>query len=150
MKTCPKCVRELPLSYFHRNSKLLSGRTTYCKKCIAHYSRQRYEENPAKCNAIKRRWARANPDKVWANHLKRKYGISLEAYHALIGLQGNRCAICSDVMAPIHVDHNHRTGKVRGLLCRTCNFMLGNCKESPKILRDAVAYLAKHKTKPKS
>jgi hypothetical protein len=79
--------------------------------------------------------------------LLRKYGISLIEYDALLAAQGGRCAICGrerptrgDQM--LQVDHCHRTGKVRGLLCSPCNSVLGFLEDNPLTLRAAMAYLA--------
>jgi len=74
--------------------------------------------------------------------LKRKYGISLEEYERLLARQGGACAICrrtSDRM--LCVDHCHKTGRVRGLLCHKCNAGLGCYDDDPSFLRMAAAYL---------
>jgi len=79
-------------------------------------------------------------------YLKRIYGISLEDYMLMFERQNGRCAICSHVFdikykKNIHVDHCHRTGKVRGLLCSLCNAGLGNFKDNQEFLRNAASYL---------
>lgn len=68
--------------------------------------------------------------------LKSKYGLSLEAYDTLLNNQNGSCAICSRKPGkrPLHVDHNHSTGKVRGLLCHQCNWYLGTVDRAPDIL----------------
>jgi Recombination endonuclease VII len=74
--------------------------------------------------------------------LKRKYGISLEEYERLLALQNGACAICllkSDRM--LHVDHCHKTGRVRGLLCVKCNTGLGCYNDDPSLMRRGAAYL---------
>lgn len=80
------------------------------------------------------------------------YGISVGDIQSLIEEAGNRCMICNthagDVPHsafnhnPLVVDHDHGTGKVRGLLCPTCNAGLGHFKDSPKLLASAIAYLS--------
>ena len=55
--------------------------------------------------------------------------------------QSNKCAICRDDMQPPYVDHNHSTGTVRKLLCRHCNWLLGQAKENVNILKSAIEYL---------
>jgi len=79
------------------------------------------------------------------SRLKYKYGISLEEYEHMLAAQCGRCAICgkheSNLYVRLSVDHNHKTGKVRGLLCRRCNSMLGFCDESVHLLQTAIAYL---------
>lgn len=73
------------------------------------------------------------------------YGLTPEQYEALLERQGGKCAIC-DTETPggkgsWHVDHDHETKKVRGLLCHNCNIALGNFKDDPVLLEAAAAYL---------
>lgn len=80
--------------------------------------------------------------------LRRNYGISLEEYHALLKMQGDRCAICrvemSDYPRLFSVDHCHLTKRVRGLLCLQCNVGIGNLRESPSVILNALDYLLSH------
>jgi hypothetical protein len=80
--------------------------------------------------------------------LKGTYGMTLEEYTDLLARQGLGCAICG---APenadgrsLHVDHDHKTGRVRGILCADCNFGLGKFKDDPELLQAAIDYLATH------
>ena len=77
--------------------------------------------------------------------LKYKYGLSEEEYLNMYVAQGNKCAICEREVTPFtklsYVDHCHRTGKVRGILCRSCNWGLGNFKDSEESLMKASVYL---------
>jgi hypothetical protein len=104
-----------------------------------------------------REWRKANPDKVRASvekykeqqkHTarKRRYGITKEQYEELLIKQESRCAICSTDKVgrnhtSFHVDHNHDTGKVRGLLCDKCNRGLGYFNDNPDNLNKAAEYL---------
>lgn len=73
----------------------------------------------------------------------RRYGLTLEEYAALVLAQAGLCAICNEPprRRGFHIDHNHATGAVRGLLCEGCNPGLGNFRESPRALRAAADYL---------
>lgn len=73
-----------------------------------------------------------------------KYGLSAEAWHEMLIRQAGRCAICSSPMESPHVDHDHRTGKVRELLCNHCNRGLGEFFDSPDLLMKAAAYVKLH------
>ena len=76
--------------------------------------------------------------------LRRRYGITLAKYTSLLRAQGNRCAICDDAPSKSsdwHVDHDHATGAVRGILCRHCNRALGAVRDNVETLRRAIAYL---------
>lgn len=89
-------------------------------------------------------WRLANKDRhaylLRRSHLKKAYGITPEDYDAMLARQGGLCAICRNA-AKLVVDHNHVTGKVRGLLCPECNQAIGLLKENRESLRNAVVYL---------
>lgn len=76
-------------------------------------------------------------------HLKTLYGISLADYDALLAAQNGRCAICFDLPGArkLAVDHCHQTGKIRGLLCQTCNTGMGQLRDSPELCERAAQYL---------
>lgn len=70
----------------------------------------------------------------------RKYGLSSEVYQEMLSEQGGRCAICRRKVR-LHVDHDHQSGVVRGLLCFQCNVGLGGFRDNPVLLKRAVKYL---------
>jgi len=73
------------------------------------------------------------------------YGITLGEYNRILIAQGNVCAICKSSYngkKKFFVDHNHVTGKVRGLLCHKCNILLGGANDSIETLKTAIQYLA--------
>lgn len=113
-------------------------------------------------SAMKRRWlicstcstnrlkeySKANPDKIWNKNCKRLYGIDYNDYNTMLTEQNNSCAICKSTSAGrghkhFSVDHDHITGKVRGLLCHNCNTGLGQFKDNTQLLTEAVNYLTK-------
>ena len=76
--------------------------------------------------------------------LKHQYGLSKQDYEHLLYLQGDGCKICGDIADKrfgLHVDHDHKTGKIRGLLCKNCNYGLGQFKDDAKRLERAAQYL---------
>ena len=86
-----------------------------------------------------------NPD-VRLNQRLRKFGIDLMEYRRLLEQQNGKCAICcseiGDAMGNrLYVDHDHISGKVRGLLCSKCNFGLGNFNDDAELMRKAIKYL---------
>lgn len=99
-------------------------------------------------NKARRERARRSPEltqKAKARSLKWAYGLSIEAYDAMVEAHGGLCAICktafnSDRKEPF-VDHCHDTGAVRGLLCLGCNSALGHFKDSEQSLENAINYL---------
>jgi len=76
--------------------------------------------------------------------IRLNYGLEPEDWDALLISQAGRCAVCADPMQVPYVDHDHETGKVRALLCRDCNTMLGYAQDDPAILRGAVEYLERY------
>lgn len=86
------------------------------------------------------RWRETGRRNAW------KYGITEERFWEMLREQDNCCAICSVEFGPtsrrVAIDHNHRTGEVRGILCAKCNLALGTFQDSPYILKAAVRYLA--------
>ena len=78
------------------------------------------------------------------SHLKRKYGMTLEDYERMFEAQGGVCAICGEARPEertLHVDHDHETGVIRGLLCFRCNNALGDFREEYELFRRAADYL---------
>lgn len=76
---------------------------------------------------------------------RRRRFCTAEEYNGMVSEQSGKCAICGRILwDDLRVDHDHTTGKVRGLLCDNCNWGLGNFKDNPELLRKAVDYLAKH------
>lgn len=124
------------------------------------YHKQWRAKNREKCNAANRRWNKKNPEKrkqiARESYHRRKEqyvayrrhyrtGCDLDTYTARWNEQGGRCAICGSPPFKAHLDadHDHKTGKVRGLLCNRCNTALGNFQEDVEILRKASSYLEK-------
>lgn len=88
-----------------------------------------------------------------SNQLIKTYGITLQDYADLMSKQDGKCAICRQPALgghtstrSLHVDHNHKTGKVRGLLCHKCNPALGQFNESIERVSAALEYLKAYET----
>ena len=81
-------------------------------------------------------------------YLKHAYGITLAEYDKMFADQMGRCAICgrhqSELRKKLHVDHCHKTRKVRGLLCFSCNAAIGHFLENPDTMKSACKYLEKN------
>lgn len=108
MKRCSHCKKEKEYSEFHKDRSKKYGYSDRCKEC-----------NRIMCGEYQR---------------KRKYGISLDEYASLIRIQNNKCLICFKDMVgknSRYVDHDHITGRIRGLLCLSCNTAIGLLKDSP-------------------
>jgi Recombination endonuclease VII len=102
--------------------------------CLRHPDRKR---------ASRKRWKQAHPEKVKAAYRKCVYGITDPEYQNLLKTQEGKCAVCQTPMASPHIDHCHKTKKVRGLLCQSCNHGIGFLKDNIAILKSAIKYLGK-------
>jgi len=105
--------------------------------------RRRYRVNREKINSAERRRRAENPQAFRETKLRHRYGITHEQYAALLESQDGLCALCRE-RAAVDIDHDHKTGKVRAMLCRACNIGIGFFQENADLLRAAIEYLAKH------
>lgn len=107
-------------------------------------------ENPEKIGKYMVRWLEKHPEtrKIFTRNSRiRKYGIQPEIYYKLLNEQENRCIICKkeENKRNLSIDHSHKTGKVRGLLCSNCNRGIGFLKDDVEILKNAILYLTDNK-----
>lgn len=131
MKTCPKCQIAQQVENFHRHSGRSDGLQAYCKACTRGLSDWK---NKSPLSRKKSRLATRN----------RKYGITTEWYEETLAKQQGACAICSLACTTgksLAVDHNHETGKARGLLCMSCNTAIGKLGDDPNLVLKAYEYL---------
>lgn len=146
-------------AYDEENTYMYRG-SQHCKECRRGHVRKWSKANPeAKARTQRanpearrdasRNWAQANPDKRRAA-LVRRYGITVEQYNVMYEAQAGRCAVCggTDSGDPrfntLHIDHDHKTGAVRGLLCSRCNRGMGSFSDDPDRLLAAAAYLLRN------
>lgn len=137
-KKCACCGEVKPTTEFSRKKRREKwGFYAYCNDCKHEKAKKYYLDNTEKCKKLAR-----------SRDLK-KYGITLEYQEKMMRDQGNKCAICgkeiylfgSKKSNTAHVDHDHITGKVRGLLCQECNTGLGKFRDNPLFLANAIKYL---------
>ena len=165
MKKCSKCGELKPLSSYYRaggNSR--DGLRGDCIPCNLAAKAEQHRLNPRPGRERTRRWREANVEQAKANqqafvasggkrmadrksYLKRKYGMTIEQYEAMLEAQGGGCFMCGrpprdDIS--LHVDHDHSTGQIRGILCFCCNNALADFQEDRGLLRKAAVYLDLH------
>lgn len=118
-KFCNDCKQIKGINFFFKDSARAKGHSAYCKSC-----------------SVARNWLR---------YMKNKYNLTKQDFENLLLSQDNKCDICKkDISNNYNVDHNHKTGKVRALLCMNCNTLIGHAKENTDILNSAIEYLKKH------
>lgn len=144
MKTCKRCNVDKNLNDFFKNKKRKDGVSTYCKPCQLQYQRDRYND-PEKYKQKKMDrsiYLKNRKDSVRKWYLKTTYGLTPEEYNSLYDKEDGKCYICLEKKDYyLHVDHNHNTGAIRGLLCNQCNRGLGFFKDNIESLHRAVNYL---------
>ncbi len=158
MKRCKKCGEIKPLDEFHRANGMKDGHRSECKDCHRAHMRQWYSDNRERAIAGVRQWQQDNKEHLAAyrreyrkgrtaeareGHLRRKFGLSQADYDELLAKQGGGCRICGKKPGKIslHVDHDHETGEIRGLLCVGCNSALGQFHDDTELLHRAVTYV---------
>lgn len=145
---CRTCGVEKSEAEFHRDSSKPRGRSRVCSSCTNDRLREWAAARPGywrrKTAAYRKRYPGRRRE-IERRSLLKKYGLTLEEYEELLAEQDGVCAIClRRPSTSLHVDHDHRTGHVRGLLCGRCNPAIGLFAESPSLLARAMEYLRKH------
>ena len=137
MKRCTKCKEEKSLSEFDNRKASKDGKTAQCTLCL-------------RTKAMKVR--KENPEITRASNLRNRFNMSIKEYNVIFLKQKGKCRICNkaETMKSLNgeikwlaCDHNHNTGKIRGLLCSSCNTGLGKMGDSIKNLKSAIEYLKK-------
>mgnify|MGYP001264807357 CR=1 FL=1 len=170
MKRCTKCGIEKEVIQFGLDKSRPDGLRVWCRVCTNFANREYYKtpgvklrmrayQRSLRYKTAKRIQAiaayRANPtirSQRKGKDLSRKYGITAEEYARMEKMQNGVCAICgkpetirhqNGAVCQLSVDHDHDTGRIRGLLCKKCNQGLGYFMESCLVLENAIHYLRK-------
>lgn len=130
VKQCSKCNEFRKLEEFYKASTLFLGLRWECKKCTDVVSKQWKKDNKEQHAAINRKY-----------NYKKKFNITVEDYDKLYLEQEGKCKICNKEFKILDVDHDHKTGTVRGLLCSNCNVSIGLLQDDPFIILKAADYL---------
>jgi hypothetical protein len=128
MRKCSRCKVERPTSEFPVDPQRRDGLYPWCKVCKAAYMRN---------------YTLTKPQYHRRREVLRRYGLSWTTYQYMAANQNGCCAVCGDqpTKLPLCVDHDHSTGKIRGLLCHLCNTGLGAFRDRPELLTAAINYL---------
>lgn len=165
MKQCRECKDFKALGKFHKRIQAKDGLKPICKDChrisnrewrkdnkeaVNKDAQQRRLANLEKCREKERIYRTDNYDKIRDRFLKYNYNIDITQYNNIFESQRGCCSICnahqSTFKKALAVDHCHKTGKVRGLLCAKCNKGIGHFSDSIEIFENAIIYLKKSKT----
>lgn len=138
IKQCTVCEESKPLGQFHKNKLAFDGVHSACKKC----------RNETRRNSLTAKlYSEGYKEKQKENDLKRRFNIDFQRYETMLIAQDFKCGICrthqKDLDKSLAVDHCHKTGAIRGLLCSKCNLSLGGFQDSVELLEEAIQYLKK-------
>lgn len=136
-KKCKSCGETKPRDHFHLAKTNADGYRNKCKSCEAEEHRKWRQSNPERYREI---YQRANHK----SNLHSRFGITVDEYDQLVALSDGRCAICGESESRdrrLSLDHDHRTGRIRGFLCSRCNLVLGQVDDDKSLLLSAVEYL---------
>jgi hypothetical protein len=147
MKKCTKCLATKSRDAFNKAKKNKDGLNTWCRACTNEYSREWARKNKKRHQENYNRWRKNNLEHANDLDRLRSYGLPRGRYKQILEIQKGCCAICkTNSPAPkktFCVDHCHKTGKVRGLLCHKCNTMIGHAKDNIQTLKNAIDFLVK-------
>src|SRR5271170_2535519 len=124
-----------------------SGLDTYCKPCHAVIQQEHRDKDRVTYRKKENARRKLNPEarRLSKNKARFKnYGLTQEEFELIRDFQGSKCAICKRFMARPNIDHCHKTGITRGLLCWRCNGAIGKFQDDPVLLRTAAFYLLNH------
>ena len=130
MKKCSKCKISKSIEDFNKSKNSKNGVHHYCKTCLREFKNSRYNYSKSKLNRI-----------------KFKYNLSKSELNDMYIKQNKTCKICEKEFDSVsehkglYIDHCHKTGNVRGLLCKSCNSLLGYAYDNVNILQSAIKYL---------
>lgn len=151
LQQCSTCAEVKALDAFYRSSRSKTGRKSECIPCYKAKGSE-YREREGVSERYRRRHIERrlkDPVKYYKesrdNQLRHKYGIDSGDYDAMLESQSGRCGICASRPDgyQLYVDHCHKTGAVRGLLCRKCNSGIGMLGDTHESVRRALEYLEK-------
>ena len=166
-KTCAKCFQPKELTFFSPTKQQLKfGVRSWCKECTKEYQREWATKNPSRPQKATQKYKASNREKIreWNRQyaarirkekpekskewelrarLKRLYGVTPEWRDQTIVEQEGRCAICGGLPGKLglSIDHDHKTGKARALLCNQCNTGLHKMEQDIEWIRKAEQYL---------
>jgi hypothetical protein len=144
MKTCRQCNLVKPLKDFYNEPRVKDGKQARCKACHGKTTEKYRKKNPEIYRkASLKNWHSLDAEKRQARWIKR-YGITANDYKQLLEKQASVCKICQKPCSSrqfLSVDHCHKTGKVRGLLCVKCNTALGMLDDNIQHFETAIKYL---------
>lgn len=155
-KVCNKCLIPKSILDFSKDASSSDGLRGYCRACGKIYwaAHSALPGNREKLNARARERAAKDRDKAHfterKSRIKTRYGLSLEDLEEMRRQQKDECLLCLGAFEPgwgktgPSIDHCHKSGKVRGLLCHACNTALGKLQDSQEILARAIEYLKKN------
>ncbi len=147
-KACSRCKNSVPVTEFHRESATKDGLQRWCKACCKSYVAE--NRDASRRTGRRHYWRKKGNPELGGELLRREgprkrwYGLTLAQRRRLLD-ETPTCPLCGDPPSSrqFDIDHDHETGRIRGVLCNSCNLMLGLARNNPETLRRAALYLEK-------
>jgi len=159
VKFCNLCSKTKEIHLFGKDIRCKSGLSSKCKSCNYVGVKKWRTDNPEKHSIGRKLYKTRHPEKTkeqarkdsqknyyklgQKSRIKSRYGLLLEEYNSIKNRQNNLCAICrkKEYEKELSIDHCHKTGKVRGLLCQKCNTAIGLLNDDILLLKKTILYL---------
>lgn len=153
MQACTVCRKSKPADQFLTEHGRSTKQCSRCRKRSRAATQKYRDANRDLCAARTKRWKKNRPEQYKQYYQRanlRRYGLEEDDYARLLKEQKGKCAICRTTKPGgrwkrLHIDHDHKTGKVRGLLCNSCNCAVGFLNEDPGRAAKLIEYLKRHK-----
>jgi len=139
-KFCPKCKTSKPKSEYHSNKRNGDGLQGYCIECFGEINRNYVKKYKPLVQERQKRYFKNNRELIEDKRIQSRHGITASERGEILRRQNGLCAICKSKPA-IHIDHDHVTNKVRGLLCNNCNTGLGMFHDNISFMATGIKYL---------
>lgn len=145
LRICNACGQRKSVDLFYVNRNRSDGRCTICKSCSNIKHAEWCRSNQKRASELKKASEAKKPEQYAQmkriGHWRRKYGLSAADVSERISNQKGQCPICFHPLKKFFIDHDHKTGKIRGILCPGCNTAIGLLHESKECFLRAFSYL---------
>lgn len=139
-KVCRRCLEEMTADKFGRNRWRKDGLNHYCKRCNVLNTRESEKRHPHLKARFIKSWHKNSIKREKKRSIKQRF-LRESRFRPMFNQQDGRCAICGSQGVKLCIDHCHKTGKIRGLLCNYCNTAIGSLFDDPEIMKKAIEYV---------
>ena len=152
MKQCRVCGKEKLLTDYYKRTDPRRAMSDPCRECVLAARKADYHKRKEYMSERARRYRKEHPEKIRDTKLRQTYNVGSDYYNEKLAEQGGVCAGCRQnvqiiwkgKVVAMAIDHDHKTGKNRGVLCMHCNRALGSLRDDINVLNNLIDYLNKY------